>query len=150
MWITVIATVLGAVIGTGSAVLSERARWSLGRGDRRRDALKESCARYLASLAKAVEQVWHAAREHGDGWLDQAMTAMRDHEVQEMRFELSLIAPADVTRRAEEVSIRFAEWRDSAGKGARQGDEIFEEGWVAYRTSRDDLLEMMRWTLREG
>jgi hypothetical protein len=149
MWVTLIAAALGAVIATGSTLLSERARWSLGRSDRRRGDLKQSYASYLASLAKAVEQVWHAAREHDEKWSDRAMTAMRDHEVQEMRFELSLIAPIRVTRQAEEVSVLFAAWRDAAGAGARQGDEIFEKGWTDYCTSRGDLLEMMRRTLQD-
>lgn len=149
-WSTAVGTVLGAVIGAGSAVLSERARWSLGRVDRRRDALKSSYASYLANLAKAVEQVWHAAREHGDGWLQQAMTSMQDHEVQEARFDLSLIASADVVREAEEVSIRFAEWRDIVGDDHRQGDDAFQTAWNTYRASRDALLETMRATLGAG
>jgi hypothetical protein len=143
-WSTAVGTVLGAVIGTGSAVLSERARWSLGRVDRRRDALKSSCACYLANLAKAVEQIWHAAREHGDGWLHQAMTSMQDHGVQEARFDLSLIAPASVVGETEEVSILLAEWRDIVGAGARQGDDAFEKAWTAYRASRETLLGTMR------
>jgi hypothetical protein len=146
-WSTPVGTVLGAVIGTGSAVLSERARWSLGRVDRRRDPLKSSYACYLANLAKAVEQVWRAAREQGDDWLNQAMTSMQDNGVQEARFDLSLIAPANVVREAEEVSIRFAEWRDIVGAGHRQSDDAFEKAWAAYRASRDALLGTMRSTL---
>jgi hypothetical protein len=74
---------------------------------------------------------------------------MRDHEVQESRFELSLIAPPDITRRAEEVTILFADWRDAIGKGARQGEDEFEKGWSKYRTSRDQLLAEMRKTLQD-
>jgi hypothetical protein len=143
-WGTPIGTALGAVVGVGSTLLSERARWSLGRADRRRDALKSSYAAYLANLAKAVEQVWHAARDHREGWLDAAMTSMRDHEVQEARFDLSLVAPQNVVRQAEVVSIRFSEWRDIVGQGARQGEEPFEAAWHDYYAQRAELLELMR------
>src|SRR6266699_2740294 len=146
-WSVPIGTVLGAVVGIGAAVLSERARWSLGRDDRRRDELKSSYARYLTNLAKAVERVWHAAYQHSDGWLERAMTAMQDHEVQGARFDLSLIAPAGVVHQAEEVSTRFAEWRDVVGTDSRQGDEEFQNAWAAYRASRDSLLRIMRSTL---
>jgi hypothetical protein len=146
-WSTPIGTALGALTGIGSAIFSERARWSLGRGDRHHDALKASYAGYMASLAKAVEQVWHAAREHGDGWIGKALTAMRDHEVQEARFDVSLVAPEGVAEQAEEVSVRFARWRDIVGTGSRQGEEPFEQAWNDYLASRKLLLRMMRDTL---
>jgi hypothetical protein len=147
-WGTPIGTALGAVVGVGSTLLSERTRWSLGRGDRRRDALQASYASYLANLAKAVEQVWHAAREHHDGWSDAAMRSMRDHEVQEARFSLSLIAPLKVVRQAEIVSVEFAVWRDVVGQGARLGEEPFETAWRSYYAQRSALLELMRDSLQ--
>lgn len=85
--------------------------------------------------ALAREQVWQAAREHGDGWLDTAMTSMRDQEVQEARFELSLVAPAAVVDQADDASIRFSQWRDIVAAGFQQDDEAFEQatpimGWI--------------------
>jgi hypothetical protein len=94
-----------------------------------------------------VEQVWHAAREHKDGWADVALTAMRDHEVQEMRFDLSLVSPAKVVEQAEEVSLHFTRWRDLVGAGSRQEDENFERAWSDYKASRSALLQIMRDTL---
>lgn len=146
-WGTPIGTALGAVVGVGSALLSERTRWSLGRDERRHDALKVSYSVYFASLAKAVEQVWHSAREHQERWSDTAMTAMRDHQVQEARFDLSLLAPKNVVLQAEVVSMRFVEWRDLVGQDARHGDDAFEAAWRGYCAARNELLELTRDTL---
>lgn len=146
-WLTPIGTALGAAAGIGSAVLTERARWSLGRGDRRRDALKASYIAFLTSLTKAGEQVWHAAREHEPGWQDAIMTALRDHNVQMARFSLTLEAPASVREQAEDLFSCFIAWRDAAHEGSRRGEAAFDEAWLAYRASRSTLQDVMRPTL---
>lgn len=146
-WSTPIGTALGAAAGLGAAVLSERARWSLGHSDRKREVLKTTYIAFLTSVTKAGEQVWHAAREHGPGWTDTILTALRDNDVQAARFALSLEAPAEVRTCAEALMASFLEWRNATHAGAQKGEEAFEESWLKYRASRDALVEAMRPTL---
>lgn len=146
-WVAPVSTALGAAAGIGSAILTERARWSLGRGDRKRDALKDSYIAFLTNLTKAGEQVWHAARERPPGWQDAIMTALRDNDVQTARFSLMLEAPAGVREQAEILFDCFIAWRNAAYEGARRGEAAFDEPWLAYRASRSALQEVMRPTL---
>jgi hypothetical protein len=127
--------------------LTERARWSLGRSDRKRETLKTAYIAYLTNMTKAGEQVWHAARERPPGWQDSIMTALRDHDVQTARFSLMLEAPASVRERAEDLFRCFISWRDAAHEGARRGEAAFDEPWIAYRASRSALQDVMRPTL---
>ena len=146
-WLTPIGTALGAAAGIGSAVLTERARWSIGRGDRTREALKASYIAFLTNMTKAGEQVWQAARERRPGWQDTIMTALRDQDVQTARFSLMLEAPASVREQAENYFNCFISWRDVAHEGSRRGEEAFDEAWLAYRSSRSTLQDVMRPTL---
>ena len=146
-WLTPIGTALGAAAGIGSAVVTERARWSLGRGDRTRETLKATYIAFLTSMTKAGEQVWHAARERPPGWQDAILTALRDHNVQTARFSLMLEAPASVRQQAEDFFSCFISWRDAAYEGSRRGEAAFDEAWLAYRASRSTLQDVMRPTL---
>lgn len=146
-WVTPIGTALGAAAGIGSAVLTERARWSLGRNDRKREALKAAYIAFLTSMTKAGEQVWHASRERPPGWQDAIMTALRDQDVQSARFSLMLEAPASVREQAEELFNDFISWRNVAHEGARRGEPAFDEAWLTYRASRSTLQDVMRPTL---
>lgn len=146
-WVTPIGTAIGAAAGIGSAVVTERARWSLGRSDRKRDALKAAYIAYLTSMTKAGEQVWHAARERPHGWQDTILTALRDHDVQAARFSLMLEAPASVREQAEDYFNCFIAWRNVAQAGSQRGEAAFDEAWLAYRASRSTLQDVMRPTL---
>ena len=146
-WVTPIGTAIGAATGNGSAVLTERARWSLGRGDRKRDALKASYIEFLTNITKAGEQVWHASRERPHGWQDTILTALRDHNVQTARFSLTLEAPASVREPAKDVYECFLTRRNAAQEGAQRGEAAFDEAWLAHRTSRSTLQDVMRPTL---
>lgn len=146
-WVTPIGTAIGAAAGIGSAVLTERARWSLGRDDRKRETLKATYIAFLTNMTKAGEQVWHASRERPAGWHDAIMTALRDHDVQTARFALMLEAPASVREQAENYFDCFISWRNVAQEGARRGEPAFDEAWLAYRSSRSALQDVMRPTL---
>jgi hypothetical protein len=146
-WGTPIGTALGAAAGIGSAILSERARWSLGRDDRKRETLKTAYVAFLTNMTKAGEQVWHASRQRPPGWQDAILTALRDNDVQTARFSLMLEAPAGVREQAEDLFNRFISWRDIAHEGSRRGEASFDEAWLAYRTSRSILQDVMRPTL---
>jgi hypothetical protein len=146
-WSTPIGTALGAAAGIGSAVLTERARWSLGRRDRKREALKVAYIAFLTNLTKAGEQVWQAARERPPGWQDAIMTALRDQDVQTARFSLMLEAPASVREQAEDLFDCFLSWRNAAHEGSQRGEPAFDETWLAYRASRSALQDVMRPTL---
>ncbi|HZU58664.1 MAG TPA: hypothetical protein VFA06_22490 [Actinocrinis sp.] len=146
-WSTLLGTALGATAGLGAAVLSERARWSLGRNDRKRDVLKTSYIGFLTNVTKAGEQVWHAAREHGPGWKDSILTALRDNDVNAARFSLSLEAPTGVRKCADELIAAFVAWRDIAHAGSRKGDEAFDQAWQKFGASRNALVDAMRLTL---
>ena len=146
-WVTPIGTAIGAAAGIGSAVLTERARWSRGRSDRQRETLKASYISFLTNLTKAGEQVWHASRERPPGWQDSIMTALRDQDVQTARFALMLEAPASVREQAENLFDSFISWRNVAHQGSRRGDLAFDEAWLAYRGSRNALQDVMRPTL---
>lgn len=146
-WLTPIGTALGAAAGIGSAVVVERARWSLGRSDRKRETLKAAYIAFLTNMTKAGEQVWQAARERQPGWQDAIMTALRDQDVQAARFSLMLEAPASVREQAENVFDCFLSWRNAAHDGSRRGETAFDETWLAYRASRSTLQDVMRPTL---
>ena len=147
-WAAPLSTALGAVIGLSSAAFAERTRWAVGRDDRRDDALKAVYAAYLGALARAVEQIWTAARRQRQDWSDAALTALRDHNVQEARFELALSAPTNVVRQAELVADKLVSYREAVAGGAIPGHEPYERAWAGYYESREVMIGLMRSSLK--
>jgi hypothetical protein len=146
-WAAPLGTAIGAVAGVSSAVVVERARWSLGRNDRRNDQRKATYAAFLGALARAVEQIWNAARQQQTDRPEAALSALRDHRVQETRFELALSAPADVARQAEVVAAKLVSLREAVADGASWDGEAYKNAWDDYYKSREEMIRSMRSSL---
>lgn len=146
-WAAPLGTAIGAVAGISAAVVVERARWSLGRDDRRNDQRKAAYAAFLGALARAVEQIYSAARQQQGDRRQVALSALRDHSVQETRFELALSAPADVVGQAEVVAAKLVSLREAVADGASWDGEAYKNAWDEYYRGREEMIGYMRSSL---
>ncbi|MDX3698111.1 hypothetical protein PV726_49920 [Streptomyces europaeiscabiei] len=138
-WTGVVTTVLGAVIGIASALVLEHARWRNQAKDRRSDTLRSVYAAYLGAVSQAAEQIWQASRaglSTADDSADRSHSAFGDHDVFAKRYELVLLAPADV-----------AAWSDQVIGGATHDLPDCNAARLAFNQARDGLIEKMRQTL---
>ncbi|MER6162963.1 hypothetical protein ABT147_47170, partial [Streptomyces sp. NPDC001868] len=149
-WTVVVSTVLGAVIGVASALALEHVRWRNRAKDRRSDTLRSVYAAYFGAVSQAAEQIWQASRaglSTADDSADRSHSAFGDHHVFAKRYELVLLAPADVADLANDVVWKLVKWSDQVIGGATHDLPGCNAARLAFNQARDGLIEKMRQTL---
>jgi hypothetical protein len=147
-WSTALSTLLGAVVGVGSALLVDRVKWGREQARRWQQARREAYVAYLTALHRANEAMRAVSLgEHPDGTTMElgARAAFRAGGVYETREQVILVASEPVVRAAEVVFRRLRELRDLLGQGGRLGSEGYEPALVAY----GDALQALRDTIRK-
>jgi len=146
-WSAAVSTLVGAIIGVGATMLADRSRWKREQGRERIQLRREAYGSYLAAIIQAHEAMRAAAASDGlpDGKRAAITEAFRSSDPYVQRFELSLLAPADVVGDAVAVFRRTREIRDLLISGA--GAETVE-----YRTAQRayyDAIKAMSDTMRK-
>jgi hypothetical protein len=129
------------MVGVGATMLADRSRWKRDRS-RERDLLRrESYRNYLAAVIQAHEAMRAAALADGSAESKRAAIteAFRSADPYVHRFDLSLVAPADVVTAAVAVFRLVRDIRDLLLSGTAAESVEYR---AAQRTYYDAIKEM--------
>ncbi|MFF4710117.1 hypothetical protein ACFY2V_01705 [Streptomyces eurythermus] len=145
-WITLISTIVGAVIATGSAMLLDRQRWKRERVDRETQTRRTLYGDYLAGLSEARHACGNMARD------PDMEPSMRRTTAREAfgpcigpRYQMTISAPGRVVEASEAAFRRLRDLRDRVMEGVLATDPVYLEGRRTY----DEALAVLRARMRE-
>ena len=141
------STLVGAVVGVGATVLADRSRWKRDQSRERDQLRRESYGGYLAAIIQAHEAMRAAATGDADSPESKqtAITeAFRSADPYVHRFELSLVAPAEVVTLAVAVFRRVREIRDLLISGASGQSAEYRAAQRAYYDAIKAMSDAMR------
>ncbi|GGS65229.1 hypothetical protein [Streptomyces violaceus] len=145
-WLTLISTVVGAAIATGSAMLLDRQRWRRERADRESQARRTLYGEYLACLSEARHACGNVARDP-DMEIPTRRTTAREAfgPCIGLRYQMTISAPSRVVDASEDAFRRLRDLRDRVMEGVLATEPVYLEG----RRSYDDALALLRARMRE-
>jgi hypothetical protein len=144
-WITLISTIVGAAIATGSALLLDRQKWRRERSDRETQTRRALYGDYLATLSEARHACGNMAR---DPDMDPSMRRTTAREAFGpcigLRYQMTISAPSRVVEASEDAFRSLRDLRDRVMEGVLVTDPAYLEGRRAY----DDALAVLRVRMR--
>ncbi|MFI6013301.1 hypothetical protein ACIBAG_31560 [Streptomyces sp. NPDC051243] len=147
-WITLLSTVLGALVGLGSVLLSDRIRWRRERDDRRLDTQREIYVAYLTSLHQATQAMRMVSLGDHQAGVSRdlaARAAFRDAALVQTREHIVLTAPEPVVQAADAAFRSLRTLRDRIA----QGQNMHSPGYEADLAKYDDGLQALRNAIRK-
>jgi hypothetical protein len=145
-WITLISTIVGAAIATGSAMLLDRQRWKRERSDRETQARRALYGDYLAGLSEARHACGNMARDPDMEPSTRRTTAREAFgPCIGLRYQMTISAPSRVVEASEDAFRRLRDLRDRVMEGVLVTDPVYLEGRRTY----DDALAALRTRMRE-
>ncbi|MEU6143037.1 hypothetical protein ABZ848_22045 [Streptomyces sp. NPDC047081] len=149
-WTTLAGTGLGALIGVGSTLVADRARWRRDLSERNRQERREIYVGCLTRYRLAYEAMHAAAVTHrGRDTLDAAVReAFRESGCDEVRESALICAPQELSDVLEDVYATLRELQEVFAAGEPPlGSREFEEQrlkhgkavWAARAAMRADL-----------
>lgn len=149
-WTALVATLVGALIGVGSTLATDRARWRRETGERDRETLRTVSAQFLEALTEARDTISDASRSGhlpADERAELARAATLTHGVHAKQYQLELLAAPEVGRIARDASYRLLLYRDVVVAGHLRDDPECAEARRAFREARQSLMTAMRTAL---
>jgi hypothetical protein len=145
-WSAAVSTLVGAIVGVGATMLADRSRWKRDQGRERDRLRRESYGSYLAAIIKTHEAMRTAAAGDGspEGKRAAITEAFRSADPYVRRFELSLLAPADVVGDAVTVFRRVRDIRDLLIGGAGAETAEYRAAQRAYYDAVKAMSDTMR------
>ncbi|WKD31430.1 hypothetical protein [Streptomyces xanthophaeus] len=145
-WVTLISTMVGAAIATGSAVLLDRRRWQRERLDRETQTRRNLYGEYLACLSEARHTAGNVARDPDMLFPERRATARAAFgPCIGLRYQMTITAPTRVVDASEDAFRRLRDLRDLVMEGV----SVTEPAYLAGRRSYDDALAALRLRMRE-
>ncbi|MFD0685692.1 hypothetical protein [Actinomadura fibrosa] len=143
-WIPVLATAMGAVIGLGSALLTEHLRFRREHHQRFAAVRREAYTDYLSALHEANEAMRGVALgEYPDSTPQQAArAAFRAAGVTKAREHIILVAPPAVITAADQAFRSLRTMRDRIGQGEQLAE--YEPVLLAYGEHLHELRDAIR------
>jgi hypothetical protein len=145
-WSAVVSTLVGAIVGVGATMLADRARWKRDQGRERDQLRRESYGGYISAIIIAHEAMRAAAVGDGppEGKRAAITEAFRSADPYVHRFELSLLAPADVVADAVTVFRRVRDIRDLLISGIGAESAVYRAAQTAYYDAIKAMSDTMR------
>jgi hypothetical protein len=147
-WITLIATFLGAGVGLGSALITDRVKSGRERQDRSLSLRREVYVAYLTALHQANEGMRavslgeHSAEVSRDA---AARAAFRTAGVTPAREHVVLIAPEPVIMAADAAFLALRDLRSRIAKG----ENLKSPGYEPVLSTYSEKLQALRNAVRE-
>ena len=146
-WSAAVGTIIGAMVGVGATTLADRSRWKRDDSREWNQLRRESYGNYLAAVIQAHEGMRAAAVDDHSVVESRRATiaeAFRAADPYVHRFELGLVAPADVVELAVAVFRRVREIRDLLISGARADSAEYRAVQRAYYDAIKAMSDAMR------
>ncbi|MEV6885948.1 hypothetical protein [Streptomyces sp. NPDC051135] len=145
-WITLISTVVGAAIATGSAMLLDRQRWKRERLDRETQARRILYGDYLATLSEARHACGNMARDPDIAPSTRRTTAREAFgPCIGLRYQMTISAPARVVEASEDTFRRLRDLRDRVMDGVL----VTDQAYLQARRNYDEALAALRARMRQ-
>ncbi|MET9468355.1 hypothetical protein ABZY44_26925 [Streptomyces sp. NPDC006544] len=152
-WTSLVATALGAVIGVGSTLTTDRVRWRRDTSARDRETLRTVSAQFLEALTEARDAISDASRS-GHLPVDErarlARAGILDHGVHAKQYRLELLVTPEVARLAGEAAYELLLYRDAVAAGHTRDDPECAQVRRAFREARQKLMAALRAALARG
>ncbi|MFE0376952.1 hypothetical protein ACFW1M_15505 [Streptomyces inhibens] len=144
-WTTLVATVLGAVIATGSTLLVERGRRKREREDKVSAVLRDLYGEYLAALSQAR----HTFGNHTSSRGSEPSSRGRDsHDAfapcYPLRQQLTITAPAETVRASDAAFRALRTLRDLTVAGSSKESGEYREANACFLRELEHLHAAMR------
>ncbi|MFG2790067.1 hypothetical protein [Streptomyces sp. NPDC048419] len=142
------STVTGAVIGVGATSLSDRSRWRREQSERRTAVKRELYAAYLAAVARTWSEIRAVVLDGTEPWPERAHRAgeaYRNGRVYELRYQISITAPADIVALSDQVMRGIRDLVEELAAG-----ETFSD-WADLRSANlgwFDAFDILRGRMR--
>ncbi|MBZ3900504.1 MULTISPECIES: hypothetical protein [Streptomyces] len=150
-WITLMSTLVGAAIATGSALLLDRQRWKRERLERETHTRRTLYGEYLASLSEARHTCGNVARDPDMELSVRRATARHAFgPCIGLRYQMTISAPSHVVDASEDTFRRLRDLRDRVMEGALATDPVYVEGRLNYNDALAVLRTRMRGDLHVG
>ncbi len=155
-WTTPVSTLIGALVGVGSTLLSESVRARRDRGNQSHQLRRQLYARYLEALTSTDSDLQLlAVRERAPVAETDLRAAWRGHSPLALHYEIGLVAPPPVTGAADTAYRALRTARNALGAaGATAGDSGTPDGRPGPAGPRDvrggyiDALAVLRAAMR--
>ncbi|WP_326708041.1 hypothetical protein OG758_00365 [Streptomyces sp. NBC_01474] len=147
-WIALVSTALGAVVGLGSALLSDRVRWGRERNERQLTTQRDMYVAYLSALHEVNQALRGVSLGDHPTEVSRdlaARAAFRDAGLVQAREHIVLTASEPVVMAADAAFRALRALRDRIA----QGQGLRSPGYVADLTSYDDRLQSLRNAIRK-
>jgi hypothetical protein len=119
-WSSLIGAIVGALIGVSATLASEHLRWRRGRQDSDKATKRETYADYLAALALTRNELRLAALKDSTPLPQRskrAAEAFSTGRAYELRYQVALIAPTEVTAASDDAFRSLRNLRDLVEDG---------------------------------
>ncbi|MFI7681283.1 hypothetical protein ACIBWG_01270 [Streptomyces griseoaurantiacus] len=149
-WSTLLAVVVGAVVGGLSSAWADHARWRREVTERDRETLRATYVAFLEAAAQTTSAISDTAHDPSNSLTDRAAAARQAVNrlgLYERSFQVDLTAPQRVGRAAGDVVDAILTLRDVVVRGSTPGSGEYEEAWQSIHRSRNDVREVMRGTI---
>ncbi|PKW07782.1 hypothetical protein SAMN05428944_5139 [Streptomyces sp. 1222.5] len=155
-WTTPVSTLIGALVGVGSTLLSESVRARRDRGNQSHQLRRQLYARYLEALTSTDSDLQLlAVRERAPVAEADLRAAWRGHSLLALHYEIGLVAPPPVTGAADTAYRALRAARNAlVAAGATAGDSGTPDGHPRPAGPRDvrggyiDALAALRAAMR--
>lgn len=144
-WLAQVNTLIGAAIGIGATLLTERVR-ARREGERERAQVHQRLySDYLMALSRALEALREVQHHEPAASLPgAARLALKESDSYPLRYQLSVIAPATVVARSEDVYRQLRGLRDMVARGETAESAVFRAARSQYGHAFYLLRQSMR------
>ncbi|MGW1225585.1 hypothetical protein [Streptomyces sp. NPDC001478] len=149
-WTALVATLVGAVIGVGSTLATDRVRWRRDARERDRETLRTMSAQFLEALTGARDAISDAsgsAHAPAEERAERARAGILTHSVHAKQYQLELLADPVVARLAREAAHQLLLYRDAVVDGHLREDATCTKARRDFREARQNLMTAMRSSL---
>jgi hypothetical protein len=149
-WTSLVATAVGAIIGVGSTLATDRVRWRRDTGERDRETLRTVSAQFLEALTEARDVISDASRSGHLPTEERAQLARASiltHGVHSKQYQLELLAPPEVAQLAGDAASQLLLYRDAVVAGHTRDDPECAQVRRAFREARQKLMAALRSSL---
>ncbi|MEW1615112.1 MULTISPECIES: hypothetical protein [unclassified Streptomyces] len=149
-WTALVAAVVGAVIGVGSTLVTDRATWRRDTREQDRETLRTLAAQFLEALTEARDTISDASRSGHlpvDERAQLARAGVLAHGVHAKQYQLELVATAEVAEFARDAAYQLVLYRDAVVTGHLRDDPECAEARRAFREARHRLMAALRSSL---
>ncbi|MEU3091360.1 hypothetical protein ABZ703_34230 [Streptomyces massasporeus] len=151
-WLTLASTLLGAVVGVGSTLLADRARWGREAQAQMLERKRVLYGEFLTALNLAQESLFAVAYGRHPAELSRdlaARAAFDNHQVYAVRERLVLSGGEPVVATGDLAFNRLKTFRDVVGSGAAPDSPESGDALLPYAVALRELRHAMREELGE-